>query len=94
MQLSEKCGDNTLLEKNVKEFRVHSDEIINVRDTKITNLEVEAKNLGMGIKELKVQLSTKCDENTLLEKEVKKVRKFSEELISVKDETIFDLDVL
>ena len=71
MHLSEKCGENTLLEKNVKEFRVNSDEIINVRDMKITNLEVKAKNLGMGIEELKVQLSTKCDENTLLEKEVK-----------------------
>jgi len=86
-QLSEKCREKTVLERDFKDYRQRKFEIISEKDSKIATMDSKIRNLEMGIKELEVELSRKCKckENITLQKDFKKYKDESNKIISIKD---------
>ena len=57
LQISKKCKEKSVLEKDFKKYRESK-----------RALDIRADNLEKGVKELGIQLSKKCDENSQLKK--------------------------
>ena len=90
-QLSEKCKEKSVLERDFKNYRESKIEIISEKDRKIATMNSKIKNLEKNVKEYEVDLSKKCKENNILKKDFKEYKEYSNNIISSKDIEVANL---